>query len=225
MWRYLARRLLLVVPVLLGISAITFVLIYYLPADPARMYAGPSATVATVARIRHELGLDLPLWQQYVNYIGNVLQGDLGFSYRKQEPVLQLILSRLPYTFALIAAGIFVELALGLPIGIASAVARGRWPDRAGMFVALLGVSAPAFWLGLMLLYLFAYQIPIFPLGGATEPLSIVLPAITAGLGGAAWYARHDAIQHAGHSLGRLCAHGAGQRPGAAARAVAPRYA
>ncbi len=190
MWRYLARRLLLVVPVLLGISAITFVLIYYLPADPARMYAGPSATVATVARIRHELGLDLPLWQQYVNYIGNVLQGDLGFSYRKQEPVLQLILSRLPYTFALIAAGIFVELALGLPIGIASAVARGRWPDRAGMFVALLGVSAPAFWLGLMLLYLFAYQIPIFPLGGATEPLSIVLPAITAGLGGAAWYAR-----------------------------------
>ena len=161
---------------------ITFILIYYLPADPARMYAGPSATVETVARIRHELGLDLPLWQQYVNYIGNVLQGDLGFSYRKQEPVLQLILSRLPYTFALIAAGIFVELAMGLPIGIASAVARGRWPDRAGMFVALLGVSAPAFWLGLMLLYLFAYQIPIFPLGGATEPLSIVLPAITAGL-------------------------------------------
>ncbi len=190
MWRYLARRLLMVIPVLLGISIITFVLIYYLPADPARMYAGPGATVETVARIRHELGLDLPFWQQYANYLNNVLHGDLGFSYRKQEPVLQLILSRLPYTFALIAAGIFVELALGLPIGIASAAARGRWPDRAGMFVALLGVSAPAFWLGLMLLYVFAYLIPIFPLGGATEPLSIVLPAITAGLGGAAWYAR-----------------------------------
>ncbi len=125
MWHYLARRLLMVIPVLLGISIITFVLIYYLPADPARMYAGPSATVETVARIRHELGLDLPFWQQYVNYIGNVLHGDLGFSYRKQEPVLQLILSRLPYTFALIAAGIFVELMLGLPIGIASAAARG----------------------------------------------------------------------------------------------------
>lgn len=190
MWRYLVRRLLLVIPVLLGISIITFTLIYYLPADPARMYAGPSATAETVARIRHELGLDLPLWQQYVNYAGNVLQGDLGFSYRKQEPVLDLILSRLPYTFALIVGGILVELALGLPIGIASAVARGRWPDRAGMFIALLGVSAPPFWLGLMLLYWFAYQIPIFPLGGAGQPLSIVLPALTAGLGGAAWYAR-----------------------------------
>lgn len=190
MWRFLARRLLLTIPVLLGISLITFTLIYYLPADPARMYAGPSATVETVERIRHELGLDLPLWQQYTNYTANVLQGDLGFSYRKQEPVLDLILSRLPFTFALIAAGILVELLLGLPIGIASAVARGRWPDRAGMFIALLGVSAPPFWLGLMLLYWFAYQIPIFPLGGAGQPLSIVLPAITAGLGGAAWYAR-----------------------------------
>ena len=91
MWRYIVRRLLQAVPVLLGISLITFALVYYLPADPARMYAGPSATAETVARIRHQLGLDLPLWQQYVNYIGNILQGDLGFSYRKQEPVLTLM--------------------------------------------------------------------------------------------------------------------------------------
>ena len=190
MWRYILRRLVMAVPVLLGISIITFILIYFLPADPARMYAGPSATAETVARIRHQLGLDLPLWQQYVNYVGNLARGDLGFSFRKQEPVLDLILSRLPYTVALIIAGIFVELVIGLPVGIASAVARGRLPDRIGMFVALLGVSAPPFWLGLMLLYWFAYQIPIFPLGGVGEPLSIVLPALTAGLGGAAWYAR-----------------------------------
>lgn len=190
MWGYILRRLLQAVPVLVGISLITFTLIYYLPADPARMYAGPSATAETVARIRHEMGLDLPLWQQYANYIVNVARGDLGFSYRKQEPVLALILSRLPYTIALIVAGIFVELIIGLPAGIASAVARGRWPDRLGMFAALLGLSAPPFWLGLMLLYVFAYLIPIFPLGGATSPGSLVLPAITAGLGGAAWYAR-----------------------------------
>ena len=190
MWSYLARRIAQAIPVLFGISVITFVLIYYLPADPARMYAGPSATVATVARIRHELGLDQPLWVQYLDYMGRLLHGDLGFSYRKQTDVTTLILSRIPYTFALICGGVFVELAIGLPVGILSAVARGRLADRLGMMLALLGISAPPFWLGLLLLYWFGYLIPIFPLGGAGTPSSLVLPALTAGLGGAAWYAR-----------------------------------
>lgn len=190
MWMYLARRILQAIPVLFGISIITFLLVYYLPADPARMYAGPSATVATVARIRHELGLDQPFWVQYIRYVGRVLHGDLGFSYRKQIAVTTLILQRIPYTFALTLGGVFVELVLGLPIGIASAVGRGRWTDRVGMFVALLGVSAPPFWLGLLLLYWLGYVIPIFPLGGAGTPAHLVLPAVTAGLGGAAWYAR-----------------------------------
>ena len=190
MWTFLARRILQAIPVLFGISIITFVLVYYLPADPARMYAGPSATVETVARIRHELGLDQPFWVQYVRYIERVLHGDLGFSYRKQVDVTTLILGRIPYTFALTLGGVFVELALGLPIGIASAVSRGRWADRIGMFIALLGVSAPPFWLGLLLLYWLGYLIPIFPLGGAGSLSHLVLPALTAGLGGAAWYAR-----------------------------------
>lgn len=190
MWTYIARRILQTIPVLFGISLITFVLIYYLPADPARMYAGPSATVETVARIRHELGLDLPLWQQYIRYMENVLHGDLGFSYRKQIAVTTLILSRIPYTITLILGGVFVELAIGLPVGIASAVSRGRWADRVGMFIALLGVSAPPFWLGLLLLYWLGFLIPIFPLGGTGTPAHLVLPALTAGLGGAAWYAR-----------------------------------
>lgn len=190
MWNYLIRRLILTIPVLIGISMITFLLVYYLPADPARMYAGPSATVETVARIRHELGLDLPLWSQYANYMGRLLHADLGYSYRKQTAVLGLIISRIPYTAALTFAGIFVELAIGLPVGILSAIARGRLADRVGMFIALLGVSAPPFWLGLLLLYWFGYLIPIFPLGGAGTPLHLVLPALTAGLGGAAWYAR-----------------------------------
>jgi peptide/nickel transport system permease protein len=190
MWTFLSRRIVQAIPVLFGISIITFMLVYYLPADPARMYAGPSATVETVARIRHELGLDQPFWIQYERYIGRVLHGDLGFSYRKQVAVTTLILQRIPYTFALTLAGVFVELALGLPIGIASAVGRGRWTDQLGMFIALLGVSAPPFWLGLLLLYWLGYLIPIFPLGGAGTPAHLVLPAITAGLGGAAWYAR-----------------------------------
>lgn len=190
MWTYLARRIAQTIPVLFGISVLTFVLIYYLPADPARMYAGPSATVETVMRIRHELGLDQPLWVQYIRYMERVLHGDLGFSYRKQIAVTTLILSRIPYTFALTLGGVFVELAIGLPVGIASAVARGRWADRVGMFIALLGVSAPPFWLGLLLLYGLGYLIPIFPLGGTGTPAHLVLPALTAGLGGAAWYAR-----------------------------------
>ncbi len=190
MWVFIARRLIQAIPVLFGISIITFILIYFLPADPARMYAGPSATVETVNRIRHELGLDQPLWVQYTRYMERLLHGDLGFSYRKQIPVTELILSRIPYTLALIAAGIFVELVIGLPIGIASALDRGGWPDRLGMFAALLAVSTPPFWLGLMLLYWFGYLIPIFPLGGAGSPAHLVLPALAAGLGGAAWYAR-----------------------------------
>jgi len=190
MFTLLFRRLIQAIPVLIGISIITFVLIYYLPADPARMYAGPSATVEAVARIRHELGLDRPLWEQYLTYMGNVLHGDLGFSYRKQIPVTELILSRLPYTLALIIAGVFVELLIGIPVGIAAAVRRGRLPDRLGMTVSLLGVSVPPFWLGLLLLYWFAYVIPIFPLGGPGGIDHLILPALAVGLGGAAWYAR-----------------------------------
>jgi len=189
-WTFVCRLLIQAIPVLLGISVITFVLIYYLPADPARMYAGPSATVETVARIRHELGLDQPLWVQYTRYMERVLHGDLGFSYRKQTAVTELILSRIPYTLALTLGGVLVELIIGLPIGIASAVARGQWTDRLGMFIALLGVSAPPFWLGLLLLYWFGFLIPIFPLGGTGSLAHLVLPAITAGFGGAAWYAR-----------------------------------
>jgi peptide/nickel transport system permease protein len=185
-----ARRLLQAIPVLFGISVITFLLIYYLPADPARMYAGPSATVETVARIRHELGLDLPFWEQYMRYMQRVLSGDLGFSYRKQLPVTDLLLSRIPYTLALILGGIFVELLIGLPVGLASAISSGQWVDRAGMFIALIGVSAPPFWLGLLLLYWLGYLIPIFPLGGTGSLAHLVLPSLTAGLGGAAWYAR-----------------------------------
>jgi peptide/nickel transport system permease protein len=186
----LTRRILQAVPVLFGISIITFLLIYYLPADPARMYAGPSASVETVDRIRHQLGLDLPIGEQYVRYLQRVLSGDLGFSYRKQIPVTTLLLSRIPYTMALIFGGIFVELLIGLPVGLASAVARGQWVDRVGMFIALIGVSAPPFWLGLLLLYWLGYRIPIFPLGGTGSLAHLVLPSLTAGLGGAAWYAR-----------------------------------
>jgi peptide/nickel transport system permease protein len=190
MLSFIVRRMIQAVPVLIGISIITFLLIYYLPADPARMYAGPSATVATVARIRHELGLDRPLWEQYATYMERMIHGDLGFSYRKQTAVTDLILARIPFTFALILGGVFVELLIGIPVGLAAAIGRGQWADRLGMIIALLGVSAPPFWLGLLLLYWLGFVIPLFPLGGPGGLDHLVLPALTAGLGGAAWYAR-----------------------------------
>jgi peptide/nickel transport system permease protein len=190
MGRFVLRRILLGLPVLLGVSLITFVMIYYLPADPARMYAGPNASVETVARIRQQLGLNDPLWVQYGRYLWRALHGDLGFSYNLQMPVLQAIWARFPYTLQLIAGGILVELLIGIPVGVISALRQYSWLDRAGMIIALLGVSTPPFWLGLLLLFWLAFKVPIFPLGGTGGLQHLVLPAVTAGLGGAAWYAR-----------------------------------
>lgn len=188
--RYVLRRIVASLPPLLGISLITYFLIYFLPADPARMYAGPSASVETVERIRRELGLDQPFWLQYGRYVGRLLHGDLGFSYRLQMPVEEAIASRLPESLKLIVAAILVELAIGLPVGIASALRPGSWLDRSTMLFALLGISAPPFWLGLLLLYYLAYRASLFPLGGTGSLWHYVLPALTAGLGGGAWYAR-----------------------------------
>jgi peptide/nickel transport system permease protein len=190
MIQYIARRLLHAIPVLFGVSLITFGLTYLLPADPARMYAGPNASIETVNSIRHELGLDRPFYAQYLAYIWRVLQGDLGFSYKLQLPVGAAILSRFPYTLQLTAAGIFVELLLGLPLGLISALRRGTWMDRAAMLFAFFAVAAPPFWLGLVMLYFVAFKAGLFPIGGAGTPAHLVLPAITAGMGGAAWYAR-----------------------------------
>ncbi|MBX6341387.1 MAG: ABC transporter permease [Thermomicrobiaceae bacterium] len=187
---FLLRRLALAVPVLIGISLITFVMIFFLPADPARMYAGPHASVEAVARIRRQLGLDQPFYVQYGRYLSRVVTGDLGYSYQLQMPVTRALLSRLPYTVELTLAGIFVELLIGVPAGLIAAARRNTWLDGASMVASLAGVSSPPFWLGLLMLYVFAYKLGLFPLGGAGGPEHLVLPAVTAGLGGAGWYAR-----------------------------------
>jgi peptide/nickel transport system permease protein len=190
MIRYIARRLLHAVPVLFGVSLITFGLTYLLPADPARMYAGPNASVETVNSIRHQLGLDQPFHIQYLTYLGRALRGDLGFSYKLQLPVTAAIMSRFPYTLQLTAAGIFFELLLGLPLGLISALRRGTWMDRGAMLFAFFAVAAPPFWLGLVMLYFVAFKAGLFPIGGTGTLAHLVLPALAAGMGGAAWYAR-----------------------------------
>jgi len=187
---YLLKRLAQSVFVLFGITLITFLLVFLLPADPARMIAGRSATVATVESIRRELGLDRPLPVQYVSYLKGLVRGDLGRSYAQRAPVSDLIASRFAPTAQLALAGILFELLIGLPAGIAAALRRGTRFDQVVMGLAFVGVSAPQFVVGLLLIYLLAYLVPVFPLGGYGTPMHLVLPAVAVGLAGGGWYAR-----------------------------------
>lgn len=168
----------------------TFVLAYLIPAEPARAVAGPRARPETIELIRKELGLNDPLHVQYVRYLGRVIRGDLGQSYRQRLPVKDILMRRLPETAKLAVAGVILELLFGIPVGIVSAVWQRSFWDRLFMVFSLFGVSAPSFWLGLIFLYLFAYRIPILPLGGAGGLRHLVLPAVTLGMAGGAWYAR-----------------------------------
>jgi peptide/nickel transport system permease protein len=187
---YVARRLLWVVVILWGVSLLTFVVTYAVPADPARLYAGTHASGDVVRQIRHQMGLDQPGYVQYLDYLRNILSGDFGYSYHLQSYVLPTILARFPATAILAVGGIVMELLLGLPMGVVAALHRNRWFDRLTLVVSLIGISAPPFWLGLILLYYLSYVWPIFPLGGYGSISNLILPALTLGIGGAGWYAR-----------------------------------
>lgn len=186
----IAQRVVQSALILLGVAVITFALLYALPADPAVMIAGRSATAKTVANIRHELGLDQALPIQFWHYLSGLLHGDLGRSYAQKTEVETLILARLPATLILMAAGIAVEVTLGLIFGIISAINRGGAIDRAVMTVSFVGVSAPQFVVALVFLYIFAVTLGWFPMSGFGTPMHIVLPALTLGVLGAGWYAR-----------------------------------
>ncbi|TDK31709.1 ABC transporter permease [Rhizobium deserti] len=184
------RRIVQTALILLGVAAITFLLLYALPADPARMIAGRSATAQTVANIRHELGLDQPLLSQFGTYLGNLLHGNLGRSYAQKTEVWTLIVARLPATLTLMLAGIVVEVVLGLTLGTIAALRRGGPVDRLVMMASFVGVSAPQFVVALLLLYLFAVTLGWFPMSGYGTFAHVVLPATTLGVLGAGWYAR-----------------------------------
>jgi peptide/nickel transport system permease protein len=166
MGRYIIRRLLWAVVLLVLVIALTFAIFYLLPsADPAQLRAGRNATAANIAAIRHNLGLDKPVYVQFWDYLKNlVLHFDLGYSYQSDASVKSLIFDRLPATLSLTAGAIVIWMLVGIPVGIISAVKRRTLLDRAAMGVALLGVSVPVFWLGLVMLYLFATDIGKFPL-------------------------------------------------------------
>ena len=186
----IARRLMQAALILLGVAVITFVLLYALPADPAVLLAGRNATPQTVANIRHQLGLDLPLPLQFWNYLTGLLQGDLGRSFNQKTAVAPLILARLPATLTLMAAGIAIDVVVGLTLGVIAAVRRDGPVDRLVMTLSFVGVSTPQFLVGLLLLYVFAVTLGWFPMSGYGTPAHLVLPALTLGILGAGWYAR-----------------------------------
>ncbi|MFT5631779.1 MAG: peptide/nickel transport system permease protein [Gammaproteobacteria bacterium] len=190
MLAYIARRLIMSALILLGVSFITFALLYLLPADPVRQIAGRSATPETVANIRAQLGLDQSFIVQYARYLGNLLQGDLGRSYLQKTEVGTLIASRLPASLLLMAGAIVCELVLGLTMGVVAALRRGTGTDNTLMIVSFVGVSAPQFVVGLLMLYVFAVQLRWFPIGGYGTFAHLVLPAMTLGIMGSGWYSR-----------------------------------
>lgn len=185
-----ARRLVQAVLILVGVAAITFVLLYALPADPAVLLAGRNATPTTVANIRHQLGLDRPLIEQFWTYLSNLAQGDLGRSFNQKTAVAPLIAARLPATLTLMAAGIAIEVAIGLTLGVIAALRRNGVVDRMVMTLSFVGVSTPQFLVALLLLYVFAATLGWFPMSGYGTPAHLVLPAFTLGILGAGWYAR-----------------------------------
>lgn len=187
---YILRRLGQSFFILLGVSFITFLLLYILPADPARQIAGRSATPEAVANIRAQLGLDQPLLIQYWNYLINLFQGDFGRSYLQKTDVAELIQSRLAPTLLLMFSAIFIELLIGLAAGIYSAVRRGKGGDKVIMVLSFIGVSSPQFIAAILVLYIFAVKLGWFPIGGYGTFAHLVLPALTLGVLGSGWYSR-----------------------------------
>ena len=171
MWWFIARRLAQLVPVLLAIATLNFLLLHMAPGDAADIIAGQAghATPEFVAALRREFGLDKPLYQQYLIYLGKLATLDLGYSVLYQLPVAQLILDRLPATLALMVSAIVLAVALGVVLGVIAAKNRGRWLDSVLSVGALVVYATPVFWLGLMLIVLFSIELGILPSGGASD--------------------------------------------------------
>jgi len=188
--RYLIRRVLLTVPVLLGVATLVFSLIHLVPGDPAQAMMGDGASPQDVAELRKTLGLDQPLLTQYATFLRNALQGDLGKSFRTGQPVTTMVAERMPATAELAVAAMLVAIVMAIPLGVVAAVWRGTAVDYGAMTFALAGVSIPNFWLGPLLAIVFAVELGWLPVSGRGTLAHLVLPAISLGLALAAILAR-----------------------------------
>lgn len=202
MGKYVAKRLLLLIPMLLGVSVIVFALVNVLPSDPISIMLGANPQLPpdpkVVASLRAQYGLDLPLHVQYLRFLGRVLRGDLGTSIFTQQGVLRSILERLPATIELTLASLFVGLLIAIPVGIVSAVKQYSWIDNLSLAWAMLGVSMPSFWLGLLLILCFSLRLGWLPVSGMGSleygigdvARHLFMPAVTLGTGLAGLVAR-----------------------------------
>ena len=190
MTNYLFRRLLGLLPTLLIVAVLIFMFLHLLPGDPARLAAGPDADPETVELVRRDLGLDLPLHEQFVRYFSHALRGDFGTSIRTKRPVASEIGARFAPTFWLTVTAMSWSVLIGLALGMVSAVWRNRWPDRVGMTLAVSGISFPAFALGMLLMQIFSVQLGWLPTVGADSWKHYILPSLTLGAGVAAVMAR-----------------------------------
>ena len=190
MLNYALRRMLYLVPVLFGVSVISFSLLRFIPGDPAIVLAGVGATQADLEGIRAEYGLNAPLPVQYLNYVSRAARGDLGISIRTRDPVARTLATRLQLTFQLTVLSMLLSISLGVIAGVVAATHHNTWLDTSIMVTALAGISIPGFWLALLLLVVFAGGLRWLPAGGSGTPLHLVLPAIVLGTSGAAVIAR-----------------------------------
>jgi glutathione transport system permease protein len=190
MLEFLTRRLVGTVPVLLAVSLFVFAFVHLLPGDPARMVAGPDASLPQIEAVRADLWLDRPIWAQYVRYLGQMAHLDLGRSIKTHEPVATLIGQRFMPTLWLTVVSMAWALIAGVGLGVLSGVRRDGWEDRAAMIAAVSGISIPSFWLGLMLIDLFSVRLGWLPTGGYGTWRHFVLPAFTLGSAVAAVMAR-----------------------------------
>ena len=190
MYKYILKRMLMMIPVVIGVSLLVFFVLKLTPGDPARVVAGAQADDAAVEQIREELGLNKPLVQQYLTYMAGLLHGDMGVSYTTGKPVFGEILSRIPTTFTLAFSGVLVAVIIGIPLGILSATRQYSLLDNVCTVLALGGVAMPNFWLGLMLILVFSLKLGWLPSGGGDSWTGYILPAITLGVGATANFMR-----------------------------------
>lgn len=181
MARYILNRLALIVPIILGVTLIIFLILAFIPGDPAQLMLGEAASAEAVAALRTELGLDKPLLVRYGIFLKQLLQGDLGTSYLQRAPVLKLIVDRLPATLELTLFAMFVGSVIGVVAGIISATKQHSLLDYTAMFISILGVSMPVFWLGIMLILFFSVNLGWLPVSGRGPGVIAALPAILNG--------------------------------------------
>ena len=184
MLKYILKRILMMIPVLLGVLFLVFTMNEISPGDPAEMIAGDAASVEVVEQIREDLGLNEPFLVRFLNYVKNlVLHGDLGTSYKTKRPVLVEVMDRLPTTIILSLTSAAFAVILSIPIGVISAIKQNTWIDNVLMVLALIGVAMPAFWQGLMTIILFSVKLGWLPSYGFTTPAHWIMPVLTIGTG------------------------------------------